>query len=66
MPKGILWAVLQEPIAVPPIFNCGSPHHITLFYDVHQTDWQHLIGKEFEAIALLMPDDIPHKAIPSR
>lgn len=52
MPKGILWAVLQEPIAVPPIFNCGSPHHITLFYDVAEIDWQHLIGKEFEAIAI--------------
>jgi len=66
MPKGILWAVLQEPIAVPPIYDQGSPHHITLFYDVAEIDWQHLIGKEFEAIALLMPDDIPHKAIPSR
>lgn len=77
MPKGILWAVLQEPIAVPPLYPCGSPHHITLFYDVAETDWQHLIGKEFEAtaianiynkdiqaIAVLMPDDIPHKANP--
>jgi len=77
MPKGILWAVLQEPIAVSPKFPNGSPHHITLFYDVDSTHYQHLIGKEFEAdaianlwnkdiqaIAVLMPPHVPHKANP--
>ena len=77
MSKGILWAVLQEPIAVPPIFNQGSPHHITLFYDVDSTQYQHLIGTEFEAdaianlynkdiqaIAVLMPPHIPRKPNP--
>lgn len=75
--KGILWAVLQQPIAVLPIFPNGTPHHITLFYDVNKKDWQQLIGIEFEAtaianiynkdiqaIAMLMPQDIPHKANP--
>ena len=77
MPKGILWALLQEPIAVLPIFPNGSPHHITLFYDVDSSKYQSLIGIEFEAdaianiynkdiqaIAVLMPPDIPHKANP--
>ena len=77
MSKGILWAVLQEPIAVPPIFNQGSPHHITLFYDVDSTQYQHLIGTKFkadaianlynkdvQAIAVLMPENIPHKPNP--
>lgn len=75
--RGILWAVLQEPIAVLPIFPHGTAHHITLFYDVRRADWEHLIGVEFEAtaianifnkdiqaIAVLMPDEIPHKARP--
>jgi hypothetical protein len=75
--RGILWAVLQEPIAVLPIFPHGSPHHITLFYDVPRKDWEHMIGTEFEAtaianiynkdiqaIAVLMPDNIPHKPRP--
>ena len=77
MPRGILWAVLQEPIAVLPIFTHGKPHHITLFYNVVCADWEHMIGAEFEAtaianiynkdiqaIAVLMPDEIPHKANP--
>jgi hypothetical protein len=77
MSKGIFWAVLQEPIAVPPIFNQGSPHHITLFYDVDSTQYQHLIGtkfkadaianlynKDIQAIAVLMPSHIPHKPNP--
>ena len=77
MTRGILWAVLQEPITVLPIFNQGSPHHITLFYDVDSNQYQHLIGTEFEAdaianlynkdiqaIAVLMPPHIPHKPNP--
>jgi hypothetical protein len=75
--RGILWAVLQEPIAVPPIFTHGNPHHTTLFYDVVSDDWEHMIGVEFEAtaianiynkdiqaIAVLMSGNIPHKANP--
>ena len=75
--KGILWAVLQEPIAVQPIFDQGSPHHITLFYDVEKSKYKKLIGIEFEAtaianiwdkdiqaIAVLMPKDIPCKVNP--
>lgn len=77
MPKGILWAVLRSPLTVQPIFDNGQPHHITLFYDVEKKDWEQLIGIEFEAtaianiynkdiqaIAMLMPKDIPHKANP--
>ena len=73
--RGILWAVLQEPISVPPIYDQGSPHHITLFYDVDKTQHEHLIDTEFEATAIanlwnkdiqalsvLMPDNIPHKS----
>jgi hypothetical protein len=75
--KGILWAVLQQSISVLPIFSNGKPHHITLFYDVDKTQYQHLIGTEFkataianiynkdiQAIAMLIPDNIPHKANP--
>lgn len=75
--RGILWAVLQEPIAVLPIFPNGKPHHITLFYDVPRKDWEHMIGtdidataianifnKDIQAIAVLMPPHIPHKANP--
>lgn len=75
--KGILWAVLQEPIAVPPIFNCGSPHHITLFYDVDSKKYQHFIGTEFSTFSLAncwnadiqallcdIPSRIPHKPNP--
>ena len=77
MPRGILWAVLQEPIAVLPVFNQGSPHHVTLFYDVDLTQYQHLIDTEFRAFsyanccndriqALLcyIPPYIPHKPNP--
>ena len=77
MSKGILWAVLQEPIAVLPIFPQGKPHHITLFYDVVKTQYEHLIDTEFEATAIaniwnkdiqalsiLMPDSIPYKRNP--
>jgi hypothetical protein len=77
MSKGILWAVLRSPLEVLPIFEKGQPHHITLFYDVDKTQYQHLINTEFEAtaianlwnkdiqaIAMLMPDNIPHKSNP--
>jgi hypothetical protein len=72
--RGILWAVLQQPIVVLPIFPNGTPHHITPFYDVDKTQYEHLINTEFEAdaianlynkdvqaIAVLMPPHIPHK-----
>jgi predicted RNA-binding Zn-ribbon protein involved in translation (DUF1610 family) len=75
--KGILWAVLRSPVAVLPIFDQGQPHHITLFYDVDKKGFEALIGTEFEAtaianihnkdiqaIAVLMPPDIPHKPNP--
>jgi hypothetical protein len=77
MPRGILWAVLQQSIAVPAIHPLGKPHHITLFYDVEKIQYQHLIDTEFEAtaianlwnkdiqaIAIWMPDDVPHKPRP--
>lgn len=75
--KGILWAVLQESIAVPPIYPCGSPHHITLFYGVEKEKHQHLIGTEFntfstancwnenvQALICDIPSRIPHKPNP--
>lgn len=75
--KGILWAVLQEPIAVPPIFTCGSPHHITLFYDVDKTKYEKYIGEDFhtfslgnchngdiQALLCDIPSRIPHKPNP--
>jgi hypothetical protein len=75
--KGILWAVLRSPLAVLPIFPNGTPHHITLFYDVDKTQYESLVGTEFEATAIanlwnndiqalfiLMPDNIPHKPNP--
>lgn len=75
--RGILWAVLQEPIAVPPIYDQGSPHHITLFYDVEKKKYAHLIGEEFntfstavcynddiQALACDIPSRIPHKPNP--
>lgn len=77
MSRGILWAVLQEPIAVLPIFNCGSPHHITLFYGVDSVQYQSLIGTEFytfsqgiahnadiQALVCDVPSRIPHKPNP--
>jgi len=75
--KGILWAVLQEPIAVPPTYRCGSPHHITLFYGVEKEKYQHLIDTEFNTFSIAncwnndiqallcdIPSRIPHKANP--
>lgn len=77
MTRGILWAVLQEPIAVPPIYDQGSPHHITLFYDVEKKKYEHLIGQEFntfstancwnadiQALLCDIPSRIPHKPFP--
>lgn len=77
MPRGILWAVLQEPIAVPPIYSCGSPHHITLFYDVDKSEYSDLIGIEFNTFTIAncydadiqtllcdIPSRIPHKPNP--
>jgi hypothetical protein len=75
--RGILWAVLQSPLSVLPVFDWGKPHHITLFYDVEKTQYQdlidiefeataiaHLCNKDIQAIAFLMPDGIPHKPNP--
>ena len=75
--KGILWAVLTEPIAVLPLYPNGTPHHVTLFYDVLYEDWDRWIDITFEAYAigicsnndvqailLDMPSHIPHKARP--
>jgi hypothetical protein len=75
--KGILQAVLRSPLTVQRQFSEGQPHHITLFYGVEQRHWQKWIGEQFEAtaianiytndiqaIALLMPEHIPHKANP--
>lgn len=42
--KGILWAVLQKPLAVQPLFFEGSPHHITLQYGVEREAWDNIIG----------------------
>lgn len=77
MPRGILWAVPQEPIAIQPIYSCGSPHHITLFYDVDSTQYRSLIGIEFctfsqgiahnsniQALICDIPSRIPHKPNP--
>jgi hypothetical protein len=49
MSRGILWAVLQQPIEIPPRYPNGQPHHITLFYGVERKDWAHWEGLEFEA-----------------
>ncbi len=75
--RGILWAVLQTQPAVLPIFPNGKPHHITLFYDVDKTQYEHLIDTEFkataianlwnndiQALSMLMPDNIPYKPNP--
>jgi hypothetical protein len=41
---GILWAVLQEPLVVQPLYPEGSPHHITLQYGVEREAWGDIIG----------------------
>jgi hypothetical protein len=41
---GILWAVVQSPIALQPRYQSGKPHHITLQYGVERQSWEHLIG----------------------
>lgn len=77
MTKGILWAVLTEPIVIQPLYPNGLPHHVTLFFDVLKEDWQQWLDIEFEAhaiancynnnvqaILLDMPLHIPHKAHP--
>ena len=47
--KGILWAVLQDPIGVQPLFSNGNPHHCTLVYGANREDWDEWIGREFDA-----------------
>jgi hypothetical protein len=77
MRKGILWAVLTEEPAVQRLYPNGTPHHVTLFYDVLREDWEQWIDITFEAhaiglcynndvqvILLDMPSHIPHKAHP--
>lgn len=44
MPKGILWAVLQSPLPVQPLYSEGSAHHCTLLYGVECSTVEHLIG----------------------
>ena len=41
---GILWAVVQSPVALQPRYPAGKPHHVTLMYGVERKDWEHLIG----------------------
>lgn len=69
---GILWAVLQSPLAIQPLFPEGSPHHITLQYGVDRKKWEHLIGlpltvgavahchnDRVQAIAVVLPTWVP-------
>ena len=41
---GILWAVIVNPIALPPLYSHWQDHHITLQYGVERLQWEHLIG----------------------
>lgn len=50
MSQGILWAVLQEPLAIERRHPNGEPHHITLQYGVERSDWEWAIGQEFDAV----------------
>lgn len=50
--KGILWAVLTQPIQVTRRFSVGEPHHITLAFGASLDDWQHLVGRQFQATAI--------------
>lgn len=49
--KGIVWGVLINPLPIPRRFAEGNPHHITLFFRISQTQYQHLEGQQFTAIA---------------
>jgi len=49
---GILWAVLQKPLAVQPLYSEGNPHHITLQYGVEREHWEDVIGLPMTAGAL--------------
>jgi len=70
--KGILWAVLQAPLGVKPLYSNGSPHHITLQYGVRREGWAQWIGTRFtaravavchndrvQAVAFTMPSNVP-------
>jgi hypothetical protein len=47
---GILWAVIQQPLLIKPLYPCGQPHHVTLQYGVDLVeDW---LNKEFTATCL--------------
>lgn len=46
---GILWAVLQSPIAIARRFPNGMPHHVTLQFGVERDDWSFLVGQAFSA-----------------
>jgi len=73
--RGILWAVLLDPIThVETLYSNLSLHHITLFFDVSREDYENLIGKEFtvdviancynsniQALLCVVPQYIPHK-----
>lgn len=41
---GILWAVVQEPIALPPLYQNQQAHHVELFQGVERDRVEHLIG----------------------
>lgn len=49
---GILWAVIQEPFPVKPLFSKGKPHHITLQYKVEREAWEEIIGQPMTALAV--------------
>lgn len=52
MQQGILWAVLAHPVPIPRRLSVGEPHHITLMFGTCISDWQHLIGRQFQATAI--------------
>lgn len=72
MSQGILWAVIQAPLLIPPKYPLSSAHHITLQYGVNLEEYKHLLAKEFSAtclyeawngrvqcVAVKLPDYIP-------
>ncbi len=41
---GILWAVISNPIALPPLYPNIQEPHVTLQYGVERSQWEHQIG----------------------
>jgi hypothetical protein len=69
---GILWATIQQPIAIPRRYCCGEPHHITLAYGVDRFKYEELIGlpmtvgvtgeawnDRIQAIEVVLPSWVP-------